>query len=202
MQLIGMLDSPFVRRAAITLRLRGVAFEHRSLSVFRNFDEFQAINPLVKAPTLVGDDGGLLVDSSLIIDWAETVGEGPSLMPGEPAQRLRALRLTGLGLIAAEKTVQIVYEGKRDERHRDAGWLHRVEGQLKAAYAALEPEAKQASPWLLGDTLSQADITVAVAWRFTQIIRPDLITPAQFPALAALSARAEGLQAFAALPPE
>lgn len=202
MQLIGMLDSPFVRRAAITLRLHGIPFEHRSLSVFRNFDEFRAINPLVKAPTLVGDDGSLLVDSSVIIDWAETVGDGPSLMPAEPEQRLRALRLIGLGLIAAEKTVQIIYEGKRDEAHRDANWLHRVESQLMAAYTALEAEAQGWEPWLLGEALTQADITVAVAWRFTQLIRPDFITPAQFPALAALSRRAEGLQAFAALPPE
>ncbi len=202
MQLIGMLDSPFVRRAAITLRLRGIPFEHRSLSVFRNYDEFKAINPLVKAPTLVGDDGGLLVDSSMIIDWAETVGDGPSLMPADPAERLRALRLIGLGLVAAEKTVQIIYEGKRDEARRDANWVHRVESQLMAAYTALERDAQGWTPWLLGDVLSQADVTVAVAWRFTQLIRPDLVTPEQFPTLAALSERAEGLQAFAVLPPE
>ena len=32
-----------------------IPFEHQSLSVFRNFAEFHAINPLVKAPTLVLD---------------------------------------------------------------------------------------------------------------------------------------------------
>lgn len=97
MKLIGMLDSPFVRRAAITLKLKGLAFEHLSLSVFRDFDRFQSINPLVKAPTLVGDDGWQLVDSTLIIDWAETVGSGPSLMLADPNDRLRTLRLIGLG---------------------------------------------------------------------------------------------------------
>ena len=71
MQLIGMLDSPYVRRAAITLRLLGLAFEHRPISVFRQFDEFAAINPVVKAPSLVCDDGEVLMDSSLIIEHAE-----------------------------------------------------------------------------------------------------------------------------------
>lgn len=202
MKLIGMLDSPYVRRAAITLRMHGIDFEHQSLSVFRNFDEFRSINPIVKAPTLVDDDGGLLIDSSMIIDWAETIGDGPSLMPSDAKDRLRVLRLVGMGLTAAEKTVQIVYEGKRDPSHRDAGWLRRVEGQLMAVYTALEQEATGWQPWLNGDALTQADITVAVAWGFTQLIRPDLITPALFPTLAAHSARAEGLQAFAALPPE
>ncbi|WP_414039847.1 glutathione S-transferase N-terminal domain-containing protein [Acidithiobacillus sp. M4-SHS-6] len=51
MKLIGMLDSPYVRRVAISLQLLGLKFEHQSLSVFRGFAEFQQINPVVKAPT-------------------------------------------------------------------------------------------------------------------------------------------------------
>ena len=65
MKLVGMLDSPFVRRTFISARMLGVPFEHQSLSVFRNFAEFHAINPLVKAPTLVLDDGGVMVDSKI-----------------------------------------------------------------------------------------------------------------------------------------
>lgn len=57
MLLVGMLDSPYVRRAAITGTLLDVAFEHRSVSVFRHMDAFRAINPLIKAPSLVTDDG-------------------------------------------------------------------------------------------------------------------------------------------------
>jgi glutathione S-transferase len=57
MKLIGMLDSPYVRRVAISLQLLGLKFEHQSLSVFRGFDEFRLTNPVVKAPTLVCGDG-------------------------------------------------------------------------------------------------------------------------------------------------
>ena len=66
MKLIGMLDSPYVRRAAISLRMLGLPFEHQSLSVFSTFDAFRAINPLVKAPTLIGDDGGQLDRKSVV----------------------------------------------------------------------------------------------------------------------------------------
>lgn len=69
MQLIGMLDSPFVRRVAIALRLLDLPYEHRPLSVFRNFEAFSLFNPMVKAPTLVLDDGTVLMDSSLILDY-------------------------------------------------------------------------------------------------------------------------------------
>ena len=41
MKLIGMLDSPYVRRVAITLKRLDIPFEHEALSVFRTFEQFQ-----------------------------------------------------------------------------------------------------------------------------------------------------------------
>ncbi len=70
-QLIGMLDSPYVRRVAIALLRLGLPFEHRPLSLFRHIDEFRKINPLLKAPTFIADDGTVLVRSTLIIDYAD-----------------------------------------------------------------------------------------------------------------------------------
>lgn len=57
MQLIGHLDSPHVRRIAITMLALGVPVEHRPISVMREIDLFRTINPVVKVPTLVADDG-------------------------------------------------------------------------------------------------------------------------------------------------
>ena len=111
LQLIGMLDFPYVRRTAITLHLLGIPFASKSISVFRGIEEFKRYNPVVKAPTLVLPDGAALMDSSLIIDHAETLaGPARSLWPAAPAERLRALRLTGLALAACDKAVQLVYE--------------------------------------------------------------------------------------------
>ena len=81
MKLIGMLDSPYVRRVAISLQLLGLPFEHRSLSVFRTFDQFREINPVVKAPTVVFDDGEILMDSTLILEYAEALARPCSLLP-------------------------------------------------------------------------------------------------------------------------
>ncbi|WP_233523332.1 glutathione S-transferase family protein [Dyella solisilvae] len=195
-----MLDSPYVRRAAISLRLLGVPFQHRSWSVFRNFDQFQQLNPLVKAPTLVLEDGSWLTESGLIIDWAETVS-GKSLMPAERAQRLRALRLTGIALAASEKSVQIVYEHKRDADKRDAGWLQRVTGQLHAACDLLERELQGVDGWLFGNAPTQADVSIAVAWGFTQLVAADVVDARAYPRLVAFSQHAEKHPDFAALPP-
>jgi glutathione S-transferase len=201
MQLIGMLDSPYVRRAAISLRTLGIPFEHRPLSVFRDFATFHEINPLVKAPTLVCDDGCVLVDSTLIIDYAETLA-GRSLMPSEPGLRRRALRFTGLALVACEKAVQQFYELNRAPDLQDAAWLQRVHGQLRDACKLLD-EALATAPadrWLCGDAPTQADISVGVAWTFTQIVAAEIVSAHDYPAFAAFAALAERLPDFAALP--
>ncbi|HEX7368745.1 MAG TPA: glutathione S-transferase family protein [Rhodanobacteraceae bacterium] len=201
MQLIGMLDSPYVRRTAISLRMLGIPFEHRPLSVFRDFDAFHAINPLVKAPTLVCDDGGLLVDSTLIIDYAESLARR-RLAPSEPDARRNALRLIGLALVACEKAVQHHYEVKRAPDLQDTAWLQRVHGQLHDACALLD-QALRAAPsdrWLCSDAPTQADISAGVAWTFIQIVAAEVVTETDYPAFAAFTARAERLPEFAALP--
>jgi glutathione S-transferase len=68
MILVGMPDSPYVRRVAVSLKRMEIPFEHQQVSVFRHFDRFKAINPVVKAPSFVCDDGTVLMDSSLILD--------------------------------------------------------------------------------------------------------------------------------------
>ena len=202
MQLIGMLDSPYVRRVAIALHLLNIPFEHAFLSVFRNIDEFSQINPLVKAPTLVCDDGEVLMDSTLILAYIEKLS-GQTLMPSDIKDYQKALRLIGLAFNACDKSVQIVYERDlRPVEKQHQPWRDRVQAQLIAAYDLLEPYAARTSDWLVGDALTQADITVCVAWQFSQHTVADVVNIKAYPALSALSQRAEALPEFSAVPLE
>lgn len=201
MKLIGMLDSPYVRRVAVSLQLLGLPFEHQSLSVFRGFDEFRRINPVVKAPTLVCDDGTVLMDSTLMLDYAEALAHPRSLMPtGLPALQ-REWRLIGLALAATEKCVQIVYEhAVRPPEKLHAPWLSRVIGQALAAYDELERELAAAPLPPPAAAIGQAGITIAVAWQFTQQTVAADVPAARYPRLAAHADAAERLPAFRAAP--
>jgi glutathione S-transferase len=202
MILVGMLDSPYVRRCAVSMKLMGIAFEHQPVSVFRHFERFRAINPVVKAPSLVCDDGAVLMDSTLIIDYLEhVVAPERRLMPANGGERQEALRLVGLALAACEKCVQIVYEKEQrpaDKRH--GPWLDRVAGQANAAFGELERAAQAAKPWLQGKALNAADVAVACAWRFGQHYDSAEVGASRYPALVAYSARAEALPEFASTP--
>ena len=202
MVLIGMLDSPYVRRCAVSMKLMGVAFEHRSISVFRQFEQFRAINPVVKAPSFICDDGVVLMDSTLILDYVESgIEPARRLMPGELEARREALRITGLALAAADKGVQMVYEKQQrpaDKRHQP--WLDRVTNQAHAAFGQLERAASQSRPWLQGEHMTAADVVTACTWRFGQFYNALEVPAARFPALVAHSSRAEALPEFASTP--
>jgi glutathione S-transferase len=201
MKLIGMLDSPYVRRVAVSLQLLGLPFEHASISVFRGFDTFRKINPAVKAPTLVCDDGTVLMDSTLILDYAEALARPRSLMPAALPGLLRELRLLGLALAACEKSVQIVYERNvRPPEKLHEPWVARVRGQMRAACRELDDELARHPLPATSATLTQAGVTAAVVWHFIQQTVAEFVPAAEFPALAALSAQAEALPEFRAAP--
>lgn len=202
MRLIGMLDSPYVRRVAVSLDLLGLGFEHESVSVFRDYDRFAAINPVVKAPTLVTDEGVVLMDSSLILEHLDLLAEPERrLLPADPAVRARCQRVVGLALVACEKTVQLVYEHDlRPPERRHEPWIARVRAQLGEAYRLLEAEIADPAAWLCGGRPMQCDVTAAVAWSFTQLMRADDAPAAHYPRLAAFTARVEALPALLGRP--
>ncbi len=189
-----------MRRVAISLQYLGLPFEHQSLSVFRTFDQFRQINPVVKAPSLVCDDGEVLMDSSLILEYAESLA-GRSLMPTDRAARQHALRMIGLSLAACEKSAQIVYEHNlRPAEKVHQPWLDRVTSQLLAAYEGLEAGLIKRSMSVSDTSIDQAAISTAVAWHFTRQMLPDVLHATRYPTLHTLSEQAEQLAAFRKAP--
>ncbi|RYY74342.1 MAG: glutathione S-transferase [Gammaproteobacteria bacterium] len=204
MKLIGMLDSPYVRRTAISLKYMGISFEHKPLSVFSNFSEFQSINPVVKAPTLVFESGEVLMDSTIILHYAESaVPASRRLMPHLGEEFRVALQIVGLALASAEKAVQLVYEKNlRPEEKQHQPWIDRVSLQLKAACNALEEKLHASDFEIQPAALTQPFITSAVVWQFIQSMLADLIPANEFPRLQMLSDYAETLPEFLAFPPD
>ncbi len=198
MILIGMLDSPYVRRVAIAMKVLGLEHEHRPLSVFSDFGQVQGINPAVKVPTLVTDDGQVMMDSTLILAYLEELTAQAPRIGAQPGQaRLRALCQTSYALAACDKAVQVVYERRvRPQEKQHQPWLDRVQVQLHGAWAQLEASLREEAP----DCLSMAGITIAVAWSFAQQLVPDVMAGSDYPTVAALTALAEQQPVFLATP--
>ncbi len=111
------------------------------------------------------------------------------------------MSLIGAALVACEKSVQIYYElNLRPEERRHGPWLERVEGQLLAAYDWLEAALRQ-EPLARDGGIELVGVTVAVAWRFSQLVVAERVAASEYPELASYSDYAEGLPVFLETPP-
>ena len=178
-KLIGMMDPPYVRRVAISLELYGVEFESHPLSVFSSFDAFSRINPAVKAPTLLLDNGIRLMDSSLILAYFEgQASPARKLLPVDPLAQASDLQTLGFILAAGEKAVQNVYEHNlRPAEKQHNPWIERITIQLLAACrewnTLLENRPAAAVP-------DQVAVTSTVIWTFIQSMIPHVVHAGDF----------------------
>jgi glutathione S-transferase len=197
MFLIGQYDSPFVRRVAIALRLYGLAFEHRPWSTFGDAETIAPYNPLRRVPTLVLDDGEVLIESTAILDFLdELVGPDNAMITERGPERRHQLKICALGSGLADKAVSLVYERvlRKDQLKL---WVERCEAQIGGVLAVLEKErAGVTTPYWFGERIGHADIMVACALRFTGEAHSQLFDAARYPQLSAHAARCEALPVF------
>ena len=197
MILIGQYDSPFVRRVGIALVLYDLAFEHRPWSVFGDGARVQALSPLMRVPVLVLDDGFVLTDSHMMLDYLDSLVEAPMFPRGEPARHV-ALKRAALATGLAEKAVSLFYERQLHETVSPV-WEARCRSQIGAVLAALEADrAACPGPWF-GARIGHEDVALACALRFATEALPGVVDMAAHPALSAHCAAAEAMPVFQAV---
>ena len=202
MMLIGQYDSPFVRRVGIALTLYALPFEHRPWSVFGDAEKVQKFNPLIRVPTLVLDNGEVLIESHSILDYLDSLAPaGQALFPAAEPARHQALKVAALATGLAEKAVSLFYERRLHTEVSDV-WVQRCGAQIRAVLAVLEADRTArggGSAYWFGENIGHADIAVAVALRFLTEAHRGLVAIADFPALEAHAVRLEALPVFQAI---
>lgn len=180
--LVGMLDSPFVRRVAITLRRYEFEYTNLPLMTIGHAEQFAAYSPLKRAPTLVLPSGEALFDSQLIINHLDELSPpGRSLMPTASEERLRCRQVLGIVAGIADKSVSAVYEKKfHDLEHRNQRLLTRIVGQITDSLAWLEQRAPHEA-FLFGEQLSHADVLLGTAMCYASEANPEMFTLEKYP---------------------
>ena len=195
--LVGMYDSPYVRRVAVTLNLSEIDYEHQPWSVFSDPDQVRRFNPIGRVPALQISADETLIDSSAIIDYLDSqVAEPSRLTPASGAARRQALRQGAIALATCDKAVAMIYERhKRRPETFDADWYARLSGQLL-----------QGGQWLndnvpaLDGRPDQAQLTAAIVRRFVAENFADCTQLLALENLATLSQACEALPAFVSAP--
>jgi glutathione S-transferase len=201
MILVGQYDSPYVRRVAISLHLLGLPFTRNTISGFANAEAMRRINPLGRIPSLILDDGEVVIDSAAILDHLDQlVGPERALLPLSGRERRQALRIVALATGVVDKAGAIVYERTlRPAEKIHTPWIERCRTQLDSGLAALE--ASTGAGWYLRDRPMQPDITVACALGYLRDRLPEAFSGGAYPRLEAFAAFFARLEAFHATEP-
>ena len=201
MILVGRYRSPFTRRVAISLRVLGFEYEHLPYTAWSQLAAVRRVNPVGRVPALVLDSEETLFDSAAILDYLDQlVGPARALVPAAGPERRRVLRVTACALGVLEKVVAALYEHTMHPPAKvHAPWVRHNEDQARSGLAWLDSIA--ASPWLAGDSMTQADITTIVTYDFTRMVNGPLIPDGRYPTLDALGSRLREHPAFAATYP-
>ncbi len=197
MILVGQFDSPFVRRVAVTLNHYHMPFTRNPLSVFRNQSETQAINPLIRVPSLILDTGEVLIDSGAIIDHLDHVaGQARALTPGNGPERRKVLKFVAMATGAMEKAVALVYERKfHPGKTFSKEWEERCHSQLNATLSELEKAC--GTPWFIDTHMTQADISIGCLLGFLKLRVPEAFPAEKYPKLHRLAQHCEMREEFA-----
>jgi len=164
--LVGMFDSPYVRRVAVSMEQLGVAFDNLPWSVGKDQERLRTLNPLGRVPVLLLPSGEVLIESSIILDYLdEQAGPARRLLPAAGAPRRVVQDWLALITGTLDKGIQIAYERifKPAEKQHEP-WLARCREQTKGGLLELDrrcAERGAAEPWLCGDAISQADVSLA-----------------------------------------
>jgi glutathione S-transferase len=157
--------SPFVRKVRIAASILGLdgRITLEPADTTNASDTVRAQNPLGKIPALVLDDGMVLFDSRVILDYLDHLAGGGRIVPAESKARFEALRLQALADGLMDASVLLVYEGRwRDPAKHEPKWVEHQAGKVARALAALEaaPPALAAPP-----TVGQIALACALAYR-------------------------------------
>jgi glutathione S-transferase len=172
-------------------------FEHRPWSTFGDGDRIAPFNPLRRVPTLVLDNGEMLVESAAILDHLDEVA-GPSraMIAEQGDLRRHALKVCALATGLADKAVSLVYEQVLHQATSEQ-WIERCRTQISGVLDVLESDrAAKATGFWFGNAIGHADIAVACVLRFTSDAHPWLFDETLWPTLAAHATTCEALPVF------
>jgi glutathione S-transferase len=156
MKLFSLALSPFAARVRVAVHAKNLPVEIVTPpSDWRTSPEFKKLNPLVRVPVLVLDDGTALAESGVIVEYLEDAYPETSLRPRSPKDLARVRFITQVAEQYVMPSIMPLF-GLFDAKARDEAaittQLTKLDGALKQLDGLLAPGA-----YANGDRLTTAD---------------------------------------------
>jgi glutathione S-transferase len=181
-----LYDSPIsgnCYKVRLLLAHLGVAYERREVDVIDRSSRPEllgSLNPALRVPTLVLDDGRPLAESNAIL-WY--FGDGTRFVPADRYERAQVLQWQFFEQYEHEPSLAVVrfwlaYSGEPE------AYADRVEGRRVAGYKALDAMERHLVDrnWLVGAVMTIADISL---YAYTHVAHEGGFDLAGYPAIQA-----------------
>lgn len=160
LKLHGIARSNYYNKVKIALLEKGVPFSEEYCMVSQE-PAMLARSPMGRIPFLELDDGQILTESSVILEYLEDVQPGPSLYPGSATERARVRELIAslelnVELVARRLYAEAFFGGKVSD-----GTKALTQKDLARGIRAFRQIAKFA-PYAAGATFTAADCAAVV----------------------------------------
>ena len=176
MKLIGSNSSPYVRKVRIVMVEKKLDYTFETKDVWATHTPLDQSNPLGKVPCLILEGGDAMFDSSVIVEYLDTLSPVGKLIPpvGRERAEVKTWETLADGVLDASILARLEATwGGRTEAQRCPAWIERQLGKVSAAVKAMSLGLGEKS-FCTGVHLSLADIAVGCAlgyldFRFPQI---------------------------------
>ena len=170
MKLYGSLTSPYVRKVRILIREKNLACEFVVADAWAADSPIPALNPLGKVPALALDNGDVLFDSPVIVEYLDSL-KAPTLLAVSGAARWEMLRWQALADGMLDATVSRLLESRRPAEQQSAENIRRQEDKIARSIEYTEQRLSR-EPWLMENRFTLADLVMAVALEYIDFRYP------------------------------
>ena len=196
MKLFGSPGSPFARKVRIVLEEKAIPHEYIAGRPSAPDSPIPQFNPLGKVPTLVLDDGRVIYDSAVIVEYLDALKGNPRLIPDGLDQRIEVRRWEALGDGIAEATVNINHEYREPkEKQRAPAWFERQRAKIDRGLAVMEKDLGDGE-YCFGGRFTLADISAGYALSYLDFALAEVEWRKAHPALERLAKRLAARKSF------
>nr|WP_315396196.1 glutathione S-transferase N-terminal domain-containing protein [uncultured Duganella sp.] len=174
MKLIGSLGSPFVRKVRIVLAEKKLDYQFELENVWAPDTTISTVNPLGKVPSLIMEDGSVMIDSRVMVEYLDTLTPVCKLLPpnGRDRADVKCWEALADGIVDAAVIARLE-RVQRPIELQSEDWIARQMGKVTLGLAALSEKLGEQA-YCAGKNYSLADVAVGctLGWllfRFPEI---------------------------------
>jgi len=185
MKLIGSHASPFVRKARVAFLEKKIEIELVLEDVWSPVTKMPELNPLGKVPALVMEDGGVMFDSRVIVEYADTLSPVGHLIPstGKDKAAVKTWEALCDGILDAAVLIRVERTWAPRGEHVSQEWINRQLDKINTGLKAIS-EGLGTNPWCYNNQFCLADIAVGCVCGYLLFRYPEINWRDTYPNLA------------------